>query len=125
LGKGFELGAHNPHAAPRRAQPAGLAMVGAVEPGLAIMGLFFAGPIHLQRSISPLYKALTGAGALSSEMGRAWPITSSCSPTPCFVHSLELTLIFVVGSAIIGQNTLGFLIALLERGKNSVVTEQL
>jgi multiple sugar transport system permease protein len=44
---------------------------------------------------------------------------------PLFVHSLVLTAIFVIGSAIIGQNTLGFLIALLERGKNSFVTRAL
>jgi multiple sugar transport system permease protein len=41
---------------------------------------------------------------------------------PLFVHSLLLTLIYVVGSAIIGQNTLGFLIALLQRSKNAIFT---
>jgi multiple sugar transport system permease protein len=36
---------------------------------------------------------------------------------PAFLHSLLLTLVFVVGSAVIGQNTLGLLIALLLRGR--------
>ena len=37
-----------------------------------------------------------------------------------FLNSLVLTVIFVVGSAVLGQNTLGLLIALLLRGRNRV-----
>jgi multiple sugar transport system permease protein len=37
-----------------------------------------------------------------------------------FWNSLWLTLVFVVGSAVIGQNTLGLLIALLLRGRGKV-----
>jgi multiple sugar transport system permease protein len=39
---------------------------------------------------------------------------------PSFWHSILLTLLFVIGSAVIGQNTLGLLIALLMRGRNRV-----
>jgi len=98
--------------------------LGPLSPALTIMGLFFAGPIIYSVYIAFTNKALTGTGALHPRWVGLANYRQLFSD-PLFIHSLELTLIFVVGSAIIGQNTLGFLIALLERGKNSVVTATL
>jgi multiple sugar transport system permease protein len=88
------------------------------------MVLFFAGPIIWSVYIAFTNKALTGVGAAHPKWVGFSNFTHMFSDS-LFVHSLLLTVIFVVGSAIIGQNTLGFLIALLERGKNPVITAAL
>jgi len=95
-----------------------------MAPALGIMGLFFAGPIIWSVYIAFTNKALTGVGAAHAKWVGFANFTQMFSD-PLFIHSLVLTAIFVIGSAIIGQNTLGFLIALLERGKNSFVTRAL
>jgi multiple sugar transport system permease protein len=92
-----------------------------LAPALAILLLFFAGPIIWSVYISFTNKALTGAGAAHPK----WVGFSNfihMFSDPLFVHSLVLTAIFVIGSAVIGQNTLGFIIAYLERGKHAVFT---
>ena len=95
-----------------------------MAPALGIMGLFFAGPIIWSVYIAFTNKALTGVGAQHPKWVGFANFTQMFQD-PLFIHSLVLTAIFVIGSAIIGQNTLGFLIALLERGKNSFVTRAL
>ena len=95
-----------------------------MAPALGIMGLFFAGPIIWSVYIAFTNKALTGVGAQHPKWVGFANFTHMFQD-PLFVHSLVLTAIFVIGSALIGQNTLGFLIALLERGKNSFVTRAL
>jgi multiple sugar transport system permease protein len=95
-----------------------------MAPALGIMGLFFAGPIIWSVYIAFTNKALTGVGAQHPKWVGFANFTHMFQD-PLFVHTLVLTAIFVIGSAIIGQNTLGFLIALLERGKNSFVTRAL
>ncbi len=94
------------------------------DPALGIMGLFFAGPIIWSVYIAFTNKALTGVGAQHPKWVGFANFTHMFQD-PLFIHSLVLTAIFVIGSAIIGQNTLGFLIALLERGKNGFVTRAL
>ena len=44
---------------------------------------------------------------------------------PLFIHSLVLTVLFVVGSAVLGQNTLGFLIALHRTGQEGWIVTAL
>jgi len=95
-----------------------------MAPALGIMGLFFAGPIIWSVYIAFTNKALTGVWASHAKWVGFANFTQMFQD-PLFIHSLVLTAIFVIGSAIIGQNTLGFLIALLERGKNSFVTRAL
>jgi len=107
----------------RRGLPA-LKWVGPLSPALAILLLFFAGPILWAVYIAFTNKALTGNGAAHPKWVGLSNFTHMFSD-PLFIHSLLLTLIFVVGSAVIGQNTLGFLIALLERGRNTTVTATL
>ena len=89
-----------------------------------LLFLFFAGPIiwavlHRLHQQGPD----RGRGA-KPEMGRLCQFHPHVQRPRCS-STLWSSRIFVVGSAVIGQNTLGFLIALLERGKNTVVTATL
>jgi multiple sugar transport system permease protein len=98
--------------------------LGPLAPALGILALFFAGPIIWSVYIAFTNKALTGVGAAHPKWVGFTNFTHMFSD-PLFIHSLVLTLLFVVGSAVIGQNTLGFLIALLERGRRPVITAAL
>jgi multiple sugar transport system permease protein len=98
--------------------------LGPLAPALAILALFFAGPIIWAVYIAFTNKALTGVGAAHPKWVGFDNFVHMFND-PLFIHSLVLTVLFVVGSAVIGQNTLGFLIALLERGRNAVVTSAL
>lgn len=92
--------------------------LGPLSPALLILLLFFAGPIIWSVYIAFTNKALTGVGAAHPKWVGFANFTRMFSDS-LFIHSLVLTVIFVVGSAVIGQNTLGFVIALLQRGRNS------
>ena len=93
-------------------------------PALSIMVLFIAGPIIWSVYIAFTNKALTGVGAAHMKWVGFLNFTHMFND-PLFIKSLLLTAIFVLGSAVVGQNTLGFLIALLERGRNKFVTTTL
>ena len=101
----------------RRKELPTLQWLGPMSPALIILLLFFAGPIIWAFYLAFTNKALTGTGAAHPKWVGLHNFTQMFSD-PLFIHSLVLTLVYVVGSALIGQNTLGFLIALLERGKN-------
>jgi multiple sugar transport system permease protein len=95
-----------------------------MAPALAIMVLFIAGPIIWSVYIAFTNKALTGVGAAHAKWVGFLNFTHMFND-PLFIKSLLLTAIFVLGSAVVGQNTLGFFIALLERGRNKFVTTTL
>ena len=95
-----------------------------MTPALTIMLLFIAGPIIWSVYIAFTNKALTGVGAAHAKWVGFLNFTHMFND-PLFIKSLLLTAIFVLGSAVVGQNTLGFLIALLERGRNKFVTTTL
>jgi multiple sugar transport system permease protein len=82
--------------------------------------LFFAGPVIWSCYTAFTNQALSGAGAQHPQFigldnfRRMWE-------DPTFRQSLVLTVIFVVGSAVIGQNILGLVIALLLRGRSRFV----
>lgn len=88
-------------------------------PAVVLLLLFFAGPVIWSFYTAFTDQSLSGAGASSPQFiglanfRRMWD-------DPIFVKSLVLTVIFVVGSAVIGQNVLGMLIALLLRGRHPV-----
>ena len=98
--------------------------LGPMAPALSIMVLFIAGPIIWSVYIAFTNKALTGVGAAHAKWVGFINFTHMFND-PLFIKSLLLTAIFVLGSAVVGQNTLGFLIALLERGRNKFVTTTL
>jgi len=95
--------------------------LGPLTPALLLLLLFFAGPIIWAVYIAFTNKALTGIGAQNTKFVGFSNFTHMFND-PTFIHSLVLTVLFVVGSAVIGQNTLGFLIALLERGRKPFIT---
>jgi multiple sugar transport system permease protein len=95
-----------------------------MTPALSIMVLFIAGPIIWSVYIAFTNKALTGVGAAHAKWVGFTNFVHMFND-PLFIKSLLLTAIFVLGSAVVGQNTLGFLIALLERGRNKFVTTTL
>jgi multiple sugar transport system permease protein len=90
------------------------ARFGAYVPALLLLGVFFAGPLLWSVYSAFTNVALTGSSSIDF-VGLANFRTMFHDSQ--FWNSLWLTLVFVVGSAVIGQNTLGLLIALLLRGR--------
>jgi multiple sugar transport system permease protein len=90
------------------------ARIGAFVPALLLLGVFFAGPLVWAIYSAFTDVALTGSATVNfigfDNFTTMWKDSQ-------FWNSLWLTLIFVVGSAVIGQNTLGLLVALLMRGR--------
>jgi multiple sugar transport system permease protein len=85
-------------------------------PAIVLMLLFFAGPVIWSCYTAFTNQSLSGVGATNPQFigldnfRRMWH-------DPTFIQSLLLTVIFVVGSAVIGQNCLGLLIAMLLRNR--------
>ena len=91
-----------------------------LAPAILLLLLFFAGPVIWSFYTAFTDQSLSGAGASSPQFigldnfRRMWS-------DPIFIKSLVLTVIFVVGSAVIGQNVLGMTIALLLRKRHRAV----
>jgi multiple sugar transport system permease protein len=84
--------------------------VGFVAPAFALIGVFLAFPALWTLYIGLTNFRLTGAEARRPEVVGLDNYTRALTD-PTFYHSLWLTLLFVLGSAVIGQNVLGFLLA--------------
>ena len=87
-------------------------------PAVLLLLIFFAGPL-----LWSVYTAFTNM-ALSGSSSTAFTGLTNFRrmfSDPAFINSLELTVIFVLGSAVIGQNLLGMLLALIMRGRGGVV----
>lgn len=93
------------------------ARFGAYVPALLLLGVFFAGPLLWSVYSAFTNVALTGSSSIDFVGLDNFKTMIHDSQ---FWNSLWLTLLFVVGSAVIGQNTLGLLIALLLRGRGRV-----
>lgn len=91
------------------------ARIGAYVPALVLLGVFFAGPLVWSVYSAFTNVALTGSASIDFV---GLDNFDAMIHDAQFWNSLWLTLVFVVGSAVIGQNTLGLLIALLLRGRN-------
>ncbi|GAA2349010.1 sugar ABC transporter permease [Dactylosporangium salmoneum] len=85
-----------------------------LAPALALLLIFFAGPMLWSVYTAFTDTALTGSATVEFV---GLDNFTRLARDPSFLHSLVLTLVFVVGSAVIGQNTLGLLIALLLHGR--------
>src|SRR6185312_2285538 len=91
-----------------------------IVPAVVLLLLFFAGPVIWSFYTAFTDQSLSGAGASSPKFigfdnfRRMWD-------DPIFIKSLLLTVVFVVGSAVIGQNVLGMTIALLLRNRHRAV----
>ena len=101
--------------APRRGPGPRLQRFAPLVPALVLLLVFFAGPMLWSVYTAFTNTALTGSSTV--EFVGLENFTRLVHD-PQFQHSLVLTLVFVVGSAVIGQNTLGLLIALLLRGRS-------
>ncbi|WP_431915008.1 carbohydrate ABC transporter permease [Nonomuraea jabiensis] len=88
-------------------------------PALVLLALFLAGPILWSVYIAFTNETLTGSASVHSRfVGLANFVKLFGDPN--FLNSFLLTFVFVIGSAVIGQNTLGLIIALLQRGRGRV-----
>lgn len=89
-------------------------------PAFGLLALFFAGPILWCVYASFTDIALTGASASSPNLVGLRNYRQMFSD-PAFRGSLWLTVVFVVGSAVIGQNVGGMILALLMKGRSRIV----
>jgi multiple sugar transport system permease protein len=99
----------------RAARTAG--RLGPLAPAVVLLLVFMAAPVGFAVYYSFTNTALTGVGASGASFVGFSNFTRMFSD-PIFRESLILTVIFTVGSGVIGQNTLGLLLALLMRGRN-------
>ncbi len=90
-----------------------------LAPAVTLLVVFFAGPVLWSLYTAFTNQALSGPGAENPQWVGGANFTRMIGD-PDFIHSIVLTLVFVVGSAVIGQNSLGLLIALLLRGRQRV-----
>ncbi|MFD1717549.1 carbohydrate ABC transporter permease [Georgenia deserti] len=89
-------------------------------PSVTLLVLFLAGPIGYSIYLAFTNRALRGEGANRTEfVGFDNFITAF--ETPEFWNSVVLTVVFTVVSAIIGQNILGMILALLMRRATKVI----
>jgi multiple sugar transport system permease protein len=86
-------------------------------PAVLLLALFFAGPILWCFYSAFTNAALTGAAASNAQfVGLA--NFRQLFADPQTLNAIWLTVVFVLGSAIFGQNLLGLLLALLMKGRN-------
>ncbi|WP_129663113.1 carbohydrate ABC transporter permease [Phytoactinopolyspora endophytica] len=111
-----------PDGAPSRARSAGrtAGRLLPLGPALVLLALFMAGPVVWSFYGSFTDAALTGAAAQESSWIGLDNYTGLFSD-PNFPKSVWLTVVFVVTSAIIGQNVLGLTLAMLMRQATGVV----
>ncbi|MCI2418918.1 sugar ABC transporter permease [Saccharopolyspora sp. K220] len=88
-----------------------------MAPALLLLGLFVIGPILWSGYVSFTNAALSGVAATNPEfvgLENYWRLFTD----PALWHSVWLTVVFTVGSAVIGQNCLGMLIAVLTQHRS-------
>ncbi|ABY22177.1 sugar ABC transporter, permease component [Renibacterium salmoninarum ATCC 33209] len=90
-------------------------------PAVLLLLAFLAGPVIYSVYLAFTNKALRGEGSASTEFVGLANFSQAFSSGQ-FWHSVFLTLIFTLVSAVIGQNILGMLLALLTRSANKIVT---
>lgn len=98
----------------RRSRREGFFRILPLGPAVALLAIFLAGPIIWSLYGSLTNTALTGYKAANPEFIGLDNYTKLFT-SPEFWNSLWLTVLFVFASAVIGQNVLGMLLALLMR----------
>jgi multiple sugar transport system permease protein len=89
-------------------------------PAFGLLVLFFVGPVLWCVYASFTDVALTGATASTPHLVGLRNYRQMFAD-PAFRQSLWLTVVFVLGSAVIGQNVAGMILALLMKGRNRLV----
>ncbi|RKT55685.1 carbohydrate ABC transporter permease [Saccharothrix australiensis] len=103
--------------------PAGLGTpraIGLVAPALLLIGLFLAFPALWALYIGITDYQLTGPAAAEPRVVGLDNFATALDDA-LFANSLRLTALFVLGSAVVGQNALGFALAWLLRGVRPVL----
>ncbi len=98
-----------------------LSRFGPLVPAVLLMTALFLTPVLYSLYLAFTDKALTGAAASGPEHFVGVANFDQMVHDPFFWNSVGVTLIFLIGSAIVGQNTLGLLIALLMQGRSQAV----
>ena len=91
-----------------------------LAPTLVLLAIFLVGPVGWSVYVAFTNETLTGSASVNARF-IGLDNFSRLFDDEAFVSSLVRTLVFVLGSAVIGQNVLGMLIALLQRGKSRAV----
>lgn len=91
-----------------------------MAPALVLLLVFFAGPVLWSIYTSLTNQALSGATAANASFVGATNYTRLFHDKE-FLQSLVLTVVFVLGSAVIGQNCLGLMISMLLQGRGRIV----
>jgi multiple sugar transport system permease protein len=86
-----------------------------LAPALALLALFLAGPILWSVYIAFTNETLTGSASVNPRFVGLDNFVKLLGDEN-FLGSVVRTLVFVLGSAVVGQNVLGLLIAVLQRG---------
>jgi multiple sugar transport system permease protein len=89
-------------------------------PAVLLLALFFAGPILWCFYSAFTNAALTGAAAANAQFVGLANFRQLLAD-PQTANAIWLTVVFVLGSAVFGQNLLGLVIALLMKGRNRFV----
>ncbi|MFG2072946.1 multiple sugar transport system permease protein [Nonomuraea maritima] len=89
-------------------------------PSFVLLALFLAGPILWSVYVAFTNETLTGSASVNSTFVGLDNFVRMFGD-PNFLNSFLLTFVFVIGSAVIGQNTLGLVIALLQRGRGRLL----
>lgn len=113
-------GAATPPAPPRKRRSRGVARAVPLLPAMILLAIFMLGPILTSLGNSLTDAALTGPAAVSPQfvgLANYGHLLSS----PDLPGSIVLTFVFVFASAIVGQNLVGMLLAVLLRSGGRVV----
>ncbi|WP_152353008.1 carbohydrate ABC transporter permease [Brachybacterium subflavum] len=112
---------------PRRRRPAGigdrltLRRAAPMIPAAVLLVLFMAGPILYSLYLAFTDKAIRGDGASKTSFVGVSNFTDALTDGD-FWNSVVLTILFTLISAVIGQNLLGLLLALLMERANRVIS---
>jgi multiple sugar transport system permease protein len=110
-----------PAAPPRSARRRGqLGRLVPMLPAVLLLGIFFAGPILWCFYSAFTDAALTGAAASNPQFVGLANFRQLWAD-PQTLNAVWLTVVFVLGSAVLGQNLLGLVLALLMKGRNRFV----
>jgi multiple sugar transport system permease protein len=90
-------------------------------PSIVLIALFLLGPIISSFYGSFTNTSLTGANALNPSFV-GWDNYVSLFTSPGFPTAVVLTIVFIFGSAVVGQNVVGMLVAVLMRSGGRVVS---
>lgn len=116
IGRGRGSSSPRPHRA-RRAFGRTLPLI----PAMVMVAIFLLGPVLESLYGSFTNTALTGSAAQNAEFV-GFQNYIELFQNPDFIQSVWLTILFVVGSAIIGQNVLGLGLAMIMRSGSKVLS---